>query len=183
MANRIIAISGMPGAGKSIVSDVAREMGYPVYSMGDVVRNEAARLGLEETPDNLGMITLDLRKKNGPTIVARMLVDQIRKDTAHTVVVEGVRSVDEVREFQKHFKVHILAVVSVQEVRYSRLKARGRSDDPRDIAEFSQRDERELGLGISNVIESADVRIPNENDETTFRHRVREALVELSTIG
>lgn len=183
MVEGLIAISGMPGAGKSIVSSIAREMGYHVYSMGDIVREEAKRLGLEPTPANLGMITLDLRKKDGPFVVARMLIDRMKRDEAETVVVEGVRSIEEVEEFRKYFNITILAVVASPKVRYSRLKARGRSDDPADIDEFNERDERELGLGISKVIDSADRRVLNEADTKTFRLQIRDVLKEMSKVG
>ncbi|MFA5579215.1 MAG: AAA family ATPase, partial [Methanothrix sp.] len=33
---------GMPGSGKSVAADVAREMNIPVVVMGDVIREEAA---------------------------------------------------------------------------------------------------------------------------------------------
>ncbi len=183
MARKIIAVAGMPGAGKSIVSNVAREMGYQVYSMGDVVRGEAKRLGIEPTPANLGMIAVELREKNGPAVVARMLADGLQEGSSKAVVVEGVRSMDEVREFQRHFKVSILAVICSQQTRYLRLKARGRSDDPKDIVEFNERDEREIRLGITQVIDSADRRVSNEADEKTFRRRVRRVLRELASIG
>lgn len=181
--NKIVAIAGMPGAGKSMASNVACEMGYHMYSMGDVVRGEAKRLGLEATPANLGMIALELRQKNGPSVIARMLAESLMKDDSDTVVVEGVRSMDEVREFQRHFKVSIIAVICSQQIRYQRLNARGRSDDPKDIVEFNERDEREIRLGISQVINSADRHVSNEADEKTFRRRIRRVLKELASAG
>ena len=45
---------GLPGSGKSVASNVARDMGIEVLVMGDVIRQEAARLGLEPTDQNLG---------------------------------------------------------------------------------------------------------------------------------
>lgn len=38
-----ILVAGMPGSGKSIVAEAARELGLPVYTMGDVVREEALK--------------------------------------------------------------------------------------------------------------------------------------------
>ena len=183
MVERIIAISGMPGSGKSLVSDVAREMSYHVYVMGDVVRDEAKRLGLEPSPANLGMIALKLRKEEGPAVVARMLGDQMKNDDSKIAVVEGVRSVDELQEFRKCFKVTVLAVVCSSRTRYSRLKKRGRSDDPRNISEFRERDKRELRLGIGKVMDTADKQIKNEADVITFTSQVREALEEMSGVG
>ena len=183
MVERIIAISGMPGSGKSLVSNVARQMGYHVYAMGDVVRDEAKRLGLEQSPANLGMIALKLRKEEGPAAVARILGDQMRNDDSKIAIVEGVRSVDELQEFRRCFKVTVLAVVCSSRTRYSRLKKRGRSDDPRNISEFRERDKRELRLGIGKVMDTADRQIKNEADVITFKSQVREALEEMSRVG
>ena len=183
MVEGIIAISGMPGSGKSLVSDVAREMGYHVYVMGDVVRDEAKRLGLEPSPANLGVIALKLRKEEGPAVVARVLGDQMKNDDSKIVMVEGVRSVNELQEFRKHFKVTVLAVICSSRTRYSRLKRRGRSDDPRNISEFRERDRRELSLGIGEVIDTADKCVKNEADAMTFTRKVHAALEEMSRVG
>ena len=179
MVALVIAICGMPGAGKSIVAEVARELGYRVYSMGDIVRDEAGRLGIDPTPANLGMLTLELRRKEGQAVVARRLIDKLGELDAQTVVVEGVRSPEEVEELRKRFTVTIIAVMSSPETRYSRLKARGRSDDPKDVDEFRQRDQREFDLGIAKVIKSAQKRVTNETDANTFRRQVRHVLEEM----
>jgi dephospho-CoA kinase len=63
------------------------------------------------------------------------------------------------------------------------LKKRGRSDDPRNVSEFRERDKRELRLGIGKVMDTADKRIKNEADAITFRSQVREALEEMSRVG
>ena len=42
----VIGLAGMPGSGKSLVVDTARELGYDVVVMGDVVRQETAQAWL-----------------------------------------------------------------------------------------------------------------------------------------
>jgi dephospho-CoA kinase len=129
------------------------------------------------------MIALEFRKTRGPAIVARMLIERIEEDDVETVIVEGVRSIEEVKEFRKHFKVKVLAVVSSPEVRFSRLKGRSRTDDPRDIVEFNERDQRELTFGIAKVMDTADTRILNEYDVGSFRRQIRDVLEELTRVG
>jgi dephospho-CoA kinase len=51
----------MPGAGKSSVASFLKEKGFEVVTMGDVVREEAERQGLEPTDINLGKMMLKLR--------------------------------------------------------------------------------------------------------------------------
>ena len=56
MSNKrlIVCLTGMPGAGKSSVASFLKEKGFVVMTMGDVVREEAKRQGLEPTDINLG---------------------------------------------------------------------------------------------------------------------------------
>ena len=42
---KIMGISGMPGSGKSFISDIATERGAIIVSMGDIVREEAKKRG------------------------------------------------------------------------------------------------------------------------------------------
>ena len=54
----VIGLAGMPGSGKSVVVDTARELGYDIVVMGDVVRQETLKRGLELTPQNVGKVML-----------------------------------------------------------------------------------------------------------------------------
>jgi len=46
MIRLIFCITGMPGSGKSLVADAAKQLGFRVVSMGDVIREEAERRGV-----------------------------------------------------------------------------------------------------------------------------------------
>ncbi|RJS86603.1 dephospho-CoA kinase, partial [Candidatus Bathyarchaeota archaeon] len=61
----LIGTAGMPGAGKDTVKKVVQKLGLPVVVMGDEVRSEAKRKGLAITPENLGEVMLEMRKKEG----------------------------------------------------------------------------------------------------------------------
>ena len=58
-----------------MASDVAREMGLTVLVMGDVIRLEAARLGLQPNDESLGMVGNMLRAQDGPQAVARKILE------------------------------------------------------------------------------------------------------------
>jgi dephospho-CoA kinase len=161
----VIAIVGMPGAGKSLVSAVAQSHQLPVLVCGDVIREETERRGLEPTRSNMAEVMLAIRRKEGPTVVAERLIPKIESSASPVVVVEGVRSMAEVRALRKHHSVAVLSVHASPRTRYERLKARGRSDDPKSWEEFSERDLRELGVGIGDVIALADGMLVNETEE------------------
>ena len=65
----VVGLAGMPGSGKSLVVETARELGYAIVVMGDVIREETAKRGLELTPQNVGKsyasITRRRRKHRG----------------------------------------------------------------------------------------------------------------------
>jgi len=162
VGQKVIAIVGMPGSGKAIVSRVASSRSIPVLVCGDVVREETKRRGLAPTPENTGKVMLAIRQEEGPAVVAKRLIPKIESTHAPLVVVEGVRSMAEVEALRRNHMVVVVAVHASPKTRYERLAARGRSDDPKSWEEFADRDARELGVGIGDVIALAQEMLINE---------------------
>jgi dephospho-CoA kinase len=46
----VVGLAGMPGSGKSLVVNTARELGYDIVVMGDVIRQETLKRGLDLNP-------------------------------------------------------------------------------------------------------------------------------------
>jgi dephospho-CoA kinase len=175
----VIGVAGMPGAGKSVVRQVAREMDCSVVVMGDVIRLEAKKRKLQPTPENLGMIMLELRKEEGPTVVANRCITRIEKSDKD-VVVDGIRSLDEVKAFRRRFpKFALMSIHSSPRTRFERLFRRRRSDDPRGWDTFLERDLRELNVGLGNTISTADYMVVNEGTRKQFMRRIRGALRDM----
>ena len=175
----IILVAGMPGSGKTMLSSVAREMGIPVYVMGDVIREEARRRGLEPTPANLNMVARLLREEQGPAVVAERVAEKLARDTSRVVLVDGVRSLVEVEVFQRLGRVVIVAVHASPRTRFERLRRRGRPGDPVSWEEFRQRDMTELGFSLGSVIALADYMLVNEGSQDEFRENARRLLEKL----
>lgn len=156
-----ILVTGMPGSGKTLFSEAAAKLGLPVVSMGDAVRSEAIRRGLDINADTLAQLSLELREKRGPAAVSELTLAQVPIEPI--VVIEGVRSLAEVEYFRRHFdRVYVVAIHSSPITRYQRLSSRGRSDDPKHREDFAERDRRELSFGIGEVIALADFMLVNE---------------------
>lgn len=171
----IIGLVGMPGAGKSVVVRVARERGYGVLVMGDVVRKEASRRGLEPTPENIGKIMLELRQKEGPAVISKRCIPKINGEIPDKIVIDGIRSLKEVEEFKKHFpKFSLVAIHSSPETRFRRLYRRRRSDDPESWEIFNERDMRELSVGLGEAIAMAEYMIVNEEELEAVKEKIRE---------
>jgi len=160
MVELIVCVTGLPGSGKSEVARALKELGFHSINMGDVVRRFAKESGAPLDDESLAGFARRLREEMGPAAVAKLCIDRIPSD-ARLLVVDGLRSMDEFNEFEKISKAKILAVHASRERRFHLLKLRGREDDPKGWEEFIERDERELGYGIAEVIALADEVIPN----------------------
>jgi len=151
----------MPGAGKSTIAEGLEPKGYEIINMGDAVREEARKRNLESTRENLGKLMLELREKNGPGAIAELVKPQIESSTSNVILIDGVRSNDEIQILKKYGMVKLLAVHASTDTRFNFLQKRGRSDDPQTKQHFDERDNRELGVGISNSIALSDYAISN----------------------
>jgi dephospho-CoA kinase len=166
----------MPGSGKSLVVETARELGYDIVVMGDVVRQETVKRGFELTPQNVGKVMLELRQKEGNVVIAQKCVPKIEEQTSKKVLVDGLRSLYEADIFKEYFsKFRLLAVHASPEIRFNRLSNRHRSDDPVEWKVFNERDMRELNVGLGNVIAMAEQMIVNDNSKENVKAKVKES--------
>jgi len=163
LSKLIVCLTGMPGAGKSTVANGLKSKGFEIINMGDAVRAEAKRRGIESTGQNLGKLMLELREKNGPGAVANLIKNQILNSNSNVIIIDGIRSNAEIDVLKKINKIKILAIHASSDTRYHFLTRRGRSDDPKNQQAFNERDKREIGVGVSASIEIADESITNQN--------------------
>jgi dephospho-CoA kinase len=164
----IVALTGMPGAGKTTVANYLAQKGIPLLIMGDVVREAAQNDGLEPSSENLSKLMLRLREKNGPEAIAYLVANKIKtmKDENKefsAVIVDGIRSMAEIQVLKRVGNVKLLAIHGSTFTRYSHIRARARSDVPSNIGEFDKRDKVEMGVGISDAIALADETVSNND--------------------
>jgi len=173
----VVGLAGMPGAGKSVVVAVAKGSGYGVVVMGDVVREEAKKRHLEPSPEDLGKIMLELRQKEGSSVIAKRCVPKIENTKENKIILDGIRSLSEVEEFKKHFpKFTLIAIQASPETRFKRLYRRQRSDDPASWKIFQERDRRESNVGLEQAIAMAEHTIINEEELSAVKKKINEVL-------
>lgn len=178
---RVIGTVGLPGSGKGEAAAVAEERGVPVVTMGDVIREECRRRGLDPA-EHHGAVAKALREENGPAAIADRTVpavnDAAAAADADVVLVDGLRSTVELERFREAFGGDFLlvAVAAPFDLRAERLGARGRDDSDVDVEALRRREERELAFGMGEVIDAADVTIDNTGTLAAFRRRVADLL-------
>ena len=178
----VIGVVGLPGSGKSEAAEVAAEMGVPVVTMGDVIRAECRDRGLDPATDH-GTVAKALREESGPAAIAERSLPIIQDERAghDTVLVDGIRSDVEVEAFRDAFgDAFVLVEISAPfDVRAERLDLRGRDASVEAGGEsLEDRDERELGFGMGEAMEMADVTIENTDSLAAFQRRIQTLLEE-----
>lgn len=178
----IIGVVGLPGSGKSEAAAVARELGYPVVTMGDVVREACLARGLDPATHH-GEVARALREEEGPAAIAKRSLPHIRQalEDQETVLVDGIRSGVEVETFEEAFgdAFTLLRVEAPFGTRYERVTERGRDAGEDAGGEgLRARDRRELGFGMDQALKRADVVIENDGSLEAFHDTVRAILEE-----
>jgi len=176
---KIIAFVGMPASGKSEASKVAKEMGIPVVTMGDVIRREVALRGAD--PADGGKIADELRKTEGMDAIAKrcmiLIEEKMKENPSEIFIIDGVRGIAEVDYFKQHlgegFMLVSIAIDSPIEERFDRIVTRKREDDMNTIEELKVRDAREISWGMGEAIAASDRIIENTSTIDAYHKKIR----------
>lgn len=175
---RVVATTGMPGSGKGLAVEVARDLGIDVVRMGDLVREETEERGQDPGPEAFGRVASSVREEEGKGAWARRTIERIEAQQEAFVLVDGVRSLEEVDVFRNELEgaLFVVAILAAPATRYARMKERGRAEDAASEDALRERDLRELSYGLGDVIAMADAYIVNEETREDARSTLRAIL-------
>lgn len=190
MTNKVICIVGMPGAGKSIVSDELVKQGLAYLRFGQITIDKIKEEGLKLNENNEKKIRENFRKKYGMGAFATLnisKIDELLKKS--NVVVDGLYSWSEYKILKEKYgdSMRVVAVYAPPKLRYARLKDRNVE------ADFTQRfrsiTEEEAGTRdcaeIENIekggpIAMADFTIVNTETIEKLKENINEILSDLN---
>lgn len=168
----MLCVVGMPGCGKSIFLDAARNFNYTIISMGDAVREETKKRGFP--PQDHGEVAQSLRDERGLAAVAHLVLNSLTPEC----IIDGVRGLAEIEVFAQHYSLEIVAIHASPKIRFIRVKRRRRPGDPLCWKDFLARDLRELGFGIGGVIALADHMLLNQSTKAQFEKKCHEFFLQ-----
>lgn len=125
--NKVIAIVGMCGSGKSVATDILeQEFNYKKVYFGGVTMEKLKELNLEVNPENEKMVRENLRKELGMGAFATVLLPRIKElSDNNNVVLDGLYSWDEYKILKAELDNLItIAIVADKNIRYQRLSIR-----------------------------------------------------------
>lgn len=141
----IVAVVGMCGSGKSLVTGHLKGKGWNVIHFGSLTMNELEKRGLPKNETNERSVREELRSKYGVGAYAVLSLPLILESQKNgRTVIDGLYSWTEYRMLKKEFgdRLYVVAVVSDRKLRYERLSIR--SVRPLTQQEAEQRDHAEI---------------------------------------
>ena len=175
--NKLIAVVGMAGSGKSIATDYLKEKGWTKLYFGGVVYDHMKEEGIEITPASQKEYREKIREKYGMAAVAILLKDKIKEAYAKgDTVLDGLYSWDEYLVLKEEFpELKLIGVICDKEIRYERICKR--IDRPFNREEIHIRDTSEIeNLAKGGPISFADYYIFNNGSIEDYEKRLLEIL-------
>ncbi len=170
----IIAVTGMPGSGKTEAADFFREKKLPVISFGKIINEIVAKKYKVHNEEAHKKEREEIRLKYGKEALALLSEPNIKSELEKnmTVVVDGLRSWEEYLYLKKKFpntKIYVIALYADKHIRYKRVsKRKDRANlygEDRDINEL-------IGTNMGPTIAFADFLIKNNFSVEEFRDKL-----------
>ena len=170
---KVIAAVGKNGTGKDFFLEyIAKKYDIPMVSIGDIVRELAAKDGLELTRDNLHKTSQKYMGAHGQTFFPEQIVKKIREANAPVYLVSGIRPLSDVQFLKDQFGAAFLLVdivISDDDVRYGRMLARGSARDGNSVEKLRENDANEEKIFKTSESEKmADITILNDGTAEDF---------------
>jgi len=172
----IIAIVGMPGAGKSVAAEFFHSKNISILRFGDQTDIGLKEYHLEKNEKNERWYREKLRNEFGMAAMAVKIHPRIeeQKKTHDTIVLDGLYSWEEYLYLhEKYPTLRLLCIYASPKIRQERLQIR--AVRPLTSQEAKSRDIAEIqNLNKGGPIAIADYLIKNEGDEEEFTAELSE---------
>ncbi len=182
MDNKVIALIGMPGSGKSTCVDYLEKKGFPSVYMGGITIDEVKARGLEVNEKNEKMVREDIRAKEGIGAYAQRIIPKIKalfSEGKSRVIADGLYGWTEYKTFRDNFgdNVLVVAIVAPRTARHERLSKR--PIRPLTEEEANARDYAEIeNLEKGGPIANADYTIVNDGTQEQMLEKLEQILHE-----
>lgn len=167
---KLIAIVGMPGAGKSVAAQFFKDKGIPVLRFGDQTDIGLNELGMPLSEKNERWYREEIRRELGMAAMAIKIVPRINAVDPQNklIALDGLYSWEEYLYLNGAFpEIQLLCIYARPELRYQWLAKR--KIRPLTREEARSRDIAELeNLNKGGPIALADYLIKNESTEADF---------------
>ena len=179
---KLLAVVGMSGAGKSVITDYLEDNKWKKIYFGGITYKLMKEAGIERTEDGKSEKEFreKLRKEHGPECYAKFLEPEIREAlNDNNVVLDGLYSWYEYKYLIDKFPdLKLLCVVTDKEIRYQRVAERVERAFDREAIVYRDLSEIE-NLFKGGPIAYADYYILNNGTKEEAIERLKKILEEV----
>lgn len=183
----LIAVTGYPGAGKTVFSDLLEE---ELDNVANVETGELIRETYEEETGNHNASSKEVgdwvtKKLNeDQEYFAKVFKRKTRNINNNHVIFGGLRKPLEYDIIRKgHEKSIIIHVDASTKTRFRRIKNRGRKDESDfTIDDLKEKDKQQSSWGLNEMVERSEITVKNEGNLSDLRDeakRVKEKIEEI----
>jgi dephospho-CoA kinase len=178
--NKIIAVVGMCGSGKSVACEYLESIGYQKVYFGGVTMEKLKEANMEVNPENEKYMREKLRSELGMGAFAKVLLPKIKElSKISNVVLDGLYSWEEYKILSEEFNnLILLSIIVDKPLRYRRLSTR--DIRPLSNEEAMKRDISEIeNIQKAGPIAYADYYVFNNGSVEDFNNRLKDILEEI----
>ena len=185
---KIIALVGMPGAGKGTCTTyISEKYGVPLIHFGNMVYEEVQRRGLDNVKDEK-FVREDMRKQGGPAVLAHHVARKTKEaldSGAKGVVLDGLYSWSEYKYLHEMFGDDLItiAITAPRALRYERVVNRKDGHRQYTAEQVKERDIAEIeNLEKGGPIAFADYTLVNTGTTDNLLRQVDEVLTNIDFV-
>ncbi len=173
----IVGLTGRNASGKGVAAAFFQSVGFIYFSLSDELRSVLQEKNIPITRENLIEYGRQFRHELGPAFLAHRIYRRL--DPEKNYVIDSIRHPEEIRTFRLRNDFRLLLVKANPKIRFERICARQRENDPLDWDTFLAVEARELknddpmGQQIEACETMADVVIENESTIEAFHEKLR----------
>ena len=175
-----IGILGPAGSGKGTAANFfVKKYRYKSLTMSDTLRAIAKEKKIKPTRENLHKLQGVYRKKYGTDFIIKEVLKKT-KGIKKPIVLDGIRSIPDVKGAKKHLKIKLILVDAPPKIRFKRLKKRRRKGFPRTFEDFKKMEKEEnRAFKFKKVFKHADYKIINSKDKNSLNKDLQKLIPKL----
>ncbi len=186
----IIGLTGRISSGKSLLTDFLKEKSFVYLTLSKFLKDIAVKRDIVLERKALQDLGNELRKTDGNEVLAKYVVDEIKKNSYKNVVIESIRNPYEVKYLRENLDdFYLISFDAPREKRFQWHRERKKSIDPLTFNSFVEMDDKDFGIGenesgqgVGKCMELADYHLINDGSLEEIQQKINEIYDLISSL-
>lgn len=181
MAKIILGITGEIACGKgTVTAHLAKEYQAGTHRFSTMLRDVLDRMYIEQTRENLALISKVLRQNFGEDVMAKTMMKEAESDEHEIVIIDGVRRLADIKYLRELPQFKLIYIEADIQKRYERIIKRGENTDDKGktFEEFQKEQTLESETQIRDLKNYANYVVDNNGTYTDLYAQIDKIIKE-----